>query len=158
MLVVYTYPVPPSKAANSSIMSLWRWCVLCCLKGLLSHYMLVWCCCKAAVRLLLPQTRFTVCLSWFGQEKCPLGQENCPHIYLISSRWILRFFAWMSFGFIPKGCRSSKSFVGEATLLAFVADLVWCVFAGFLCGIDCWIGVTMIASGLLSVRRCCGVR
>ena len=67
-------------------------------------------------------------------------------------------FCWMSFGFIPKGCGLSKFFVGEATLLVFVADLVWCVFAGFLCGIDCWIGVTMIASGLLSVRRCCGVR
>jgi hypothetical protein len=86
-----------------------------------------------------------------------LGRRSV-HTILSFEQVNIVIFCWMSFGFIPKGCGLSKFFVGEATLLVFVADLVWCVFAGFLCGIDCWIGVTKIASGLLSVRRCCGVR
>jgi hypothetical protein len=32
------------------------------------------------------------------------------------------------------------------------------VFSGFICGRACWIGVTKIASGLLSICCCCGVR
>jgi hypothetical protein len=74
--------------------SLWRWCVLCCLKGLLSHYVLVWCCCKAAVRLLLLRTRFAACLRWFGPPAqrtiknkllcyapcCMLSQDNSAEV------------------------------------------------------------------------------
>jgi len=36
------------------------------IKGVAVPLRACWCCCKAAVRLLLPRTRLTVCLRWFG--------------------------------------------------------------------------------------------
>ena len=42
--------------------------------------------------------------------------------------------------------------------LALLADLVYYVFVGFCLGRGCWVGVTMIAPGLLNFRRRCALR
>jgi len=67
----------------------------------------------------------------------------------------------MSLGFITRGyglaAPSSTSF-WRATLLALLADLVWYVLVWFCLGRGCWVGVTMIASGLLNFCRCCALR
>jgi len=48
--------------------------------------------------------------------------------------------------------------LSQATPFALLADPVWYVFVGFLLGRGCWVGVIMIASGLLNIRRYCALR
>jgi len=45
-----------------------------------------------------------------------------------------------------------------AALLVLLADLVWCVLVRFLLERgSCWVGLTIIAFGLLNFRRCCAL-
>ena len=66
----------------------------------------------------------------------------------------------MSLAFIARGHGLSEpsARLSRATLLALLADLVWYEFVGFCLGLGCWVGVTMIASGLQNFRRCRALR
>jgi hypothetical protein len=62
--------------------------------------------------------------------------------------------------FIARGC----GFAGlpvrlRAALVLCVVDLVWYVLVRFLLERgNCWVGIAIIASGLLYLRRCCALR
>ena len=72
--------------------------------------------------------------------------------YLISIKCTSHLFNCMSLGFIARGygLAAPSARLPRATLLALLADDL--VFAGFRSGQGCWVGVTMIAFGLLNPR------
>jgi hypothetical protein len=69
-----------------------------------------------------------------------------------SIKCISHVFGCMSLGFIARGygLAAPSARLPRATLLALLADDL--VFAGFRSGQGCWVGVTMIAFGLLNPR------
>jgi hypothetical protein len=79
--------------------------------------------------------------------------------YLIMVKCMSRLFGCMSLGFIARwyGLAAPSARLSRATLLALLADLVWYVYVGFRLGRGCWVGLTWLATGLLSFRRCCAL-
>jgi len=84
-----------------------------------------------------------------------IGKESTQHS--ISIRYISRLFGCISLSFIARGYGLAAPFarLSQATLLALFADLVQYVFVGVCLGRGYWVGLTMVASGLLTFRRCC---
>jgi len=66
----------------------------------------------------------------------------------------------MSLDFIAReyGLAATSTRLLWVALHPLLADPYKYVFVGFCLGRGCWVGVTMIASGLLNFRRCCALR
>ena len=80
--------------------------------------------------------------------------------YFISIKCTSRLFGCMSLNFIARryALAAPSTRLVWVALLAFLADLVWYVYVEFCLGRGCWVGVTMIATGLLNSRCWCALR
>jgi hypothetical protein len=69
-------------------------------------------------------------------------------------------FGCVSLGFTARGYGLAAPSIRLlwVALLALMAELIWYVCVGFRLGRECWVGATMIASGLRYSRRCCALR
>jgi len=79
--------------------------------------------------------------------------------YLISIRCMSRLFGNIPLGFIARGMdwqRHLLEIMGNSSCI--VGRPILIRVCEFRLGCGCWVGVTMIASGLLNFRRCCALR
>ena len=79
--------------------------------------------------------------------------------YLDMMRCISRLFGCMSLNCIARGygLAAPSARLSRATLLAWLADVVWYVFVRYRLVCGCLVGETMIAPGLLNFCRCCAL-
>jgi len=73
---------------------------------------------------------------------------------------ISRLFDYVSLGFIAReyGLAGPSAKLLWTSSSYIIGRPSWCVIVGFRLERGCWVGVTIIASGLLNFRHCCALR